>query len=46
MNVGITLLIVLAVVGLAQSFLQGSQRRREHRDLLDRLDRIEKRIGS
>ena len=41
MNVGITILVVIAVVILSQLLMQGFERRREHREILARLDRLE-----
>jgi hypothetical protein len=41
MNVGIAILVVIAVVTLAQVLLQGSERRKQHQEITDRLDRLE-----
>ena len=46
MNVGITILVIIAVVILSQLLMQGSERRREHREILARLDRLESRRES
>ncbi len=46
MNVGITFLVIIGVVILSQLLLQGTQRRKEHHQLLDRLDRLESKLGS
>jgi hypothetical protein len=45
MNVGITILVIIAVVILSQLLMQGSERRREHREILARLDEVESRQG-
>ncbi len=41
---GVTILIVLGAVVLSQLVLQGTERRRQHRELLDRLTAIEAQI--
>lgn len=43
MNVGITVLVIIGVVILSQLLMQGSERRREHREILARLDGLEAR---
>ena len=40
MNVGITILVIIGVVILSQLLLQGSERRKEHREILERLDEL------
>jgi hypothetical protein len=45
MNVGITILVIIGVVILAQLLLQGSERKKEHREVLERLERLESRQG-
>ena len=40
MNSGITILVILVVVTLGQLFQQGAERRRHHREIIDRLDRL------
>jgi hypothetical protein len=41
MHVGIVVLIIIGAVALGQLFLQGMERRREHKELIARLDRLE-----
>jgi hypothetical protein len=41
MQVGIVVLIIIGAVTLGQLFMQGTERRKEHKELLDRLDRME-----
>lgn len=40
MNVGITILVIIGVVILSQLLMQGSERRKEHREILARLDKL------
>ena len=40
---GIQILVVIGVVILSQFFIQGSERRKQYRDLVDRLDKISAR---
>lgn len=42
MNIGITILVVLSVINLAQLLIQGRERRQQHRELLSRLDEIQR----
>ena len=46
MHVGIVVLIIIGAVALGQLFIQRGERRREHKELQDRLDRIEAKLGS
>jgi hypothetical protein len=41
MNVGITVLVIIGVVMLSQLLLQGAERRREHRELMARFDKLD-----
>jgi len=41
MNVGITILVIIGVVILSQLLVQGSDWRKEHREILARLDLLE-----
>jgi hypothetical protein len=41
MNVGITILVIIGVVILSQLLVQGSERQKEHREILARLDLLE-----
>jgi len=43
MNVGITILVIIGVVILSQLLLQGSERKKEHREILARLDELRSR---
>ncbi len=45
MHVGIVVLIIMGAVTLGQLFIQGMERRSEHRELLARLDRMEGKPG-
>lgn len=40
MNVGITILVIIGVVILGQLFLQNQERRRQHQEILRRLDEL------
>jgi hypothetical protein len=41
MQVGIVVLIIIGALTLGQLFTQGMERRREHKELIARLDRLE-----
>lgn len=45
-TVGITILIILAFANLMQLLMQRSDQSKRHKDLQERLQRIEARIGS
>lgn len=45
MNIGIVVLVIIGVVTLGQVFIQGMERRREHKELLDRFDHAERKHG-
>jgi hypothetical protein len=45
MNVGITILVIIGVVILSQLLVQGSDWRKEHREILARLDLLESKYG-
>jgi hypothetical protein len=44
MSVGITILVIIGVVILSQLLMQGFERRKEHREILARLDELESRL--
>ncbi|UCH83168.1 MAG: hypothetical protein JSW50_11980 [Candidatus Latescibacterota bacterium] len=44
MAIGVIVLIVLAVPTLFQLVVQGGERRRQHNEILARLDRIESKM--
>jgi hypothetical protein len=44
-TIGVSLLVILAIPTLAQVIVQGIQRRKEHYELLERLDRLEAMLG-
>ena len=45
LGIGITLLVILAVPTLFQVVVQGIERRKQHKELLERINRLEAKIG-
>lgn len=46
MNIGITFVIILGVVTVSQLLLQDRRRRKEHDSLVEKIESLEKKLGS